>query len=177
MAVSTAKRSSVGASLGKGRGARGGMGVTFEGLDEAIEALAAVDETVLFMDRLRPRITSDSPYFLFVTEGTRPHVIEPLRAKALSWPGARHPVRRLMHPGTTANPFHERAWTRYEPEFNTRIENALERAAAGRDARASRQEIQLAYNRFVGVVKEESPKRTRALERSIRLLLEGGTVA
>jgi hypothetical protein len=44
--------------------------------------------------------------------GTRPHVIEPKRAqpgvigpgekRALSWPGARHPVARVNHPGTPA---------------------------------------------------------------------------
>ncbi len=34
--------------------------------------------------------------------GTRPHVIEPKNAKALHWPGARHPVARVNHPGTPA---------------------------------------------------------------------------
>lgn len=44
--------------------------------------------------------------------GTRPHVIEPKRAqpgvvgpgekRALAWPGGRHPVARVNHPGTPA---------------------------------------------------------------------------
>lgn len=31
---------------------------------------------------------------------TSPHVIEPRRKKALNWPGAKHPVRRVQHPGS-----------------------------------------------------------------------------
>ncbi|WP_250029802.1 hypothetical protein [Paractinoplanes maris] len=34
--------------------------------------------------------------------GTRPHVIEPKDKKALAWPGGRHPVARVNHPGTPA---------------------------------------------------------------------------
>lgn len=31
---------------------------------------------------------------------TRPHPIRPRRKKALAWPGARHPVRGVQHPGS-----------------------------------------------------------------------------
>jgi hypothetical protein len=41
--------------------------------------------------------------------GTPPHIIEPRNAKALSWPGARHPVARVNHPGTPAYHFLRRA--------------------------------------------------------------------
>lgn len=34
--------------------------------------------------------------------GTRPHIIEPSTKRALAWPGGRHPVRRVHHPGTPA---------------------------------------------------------------------------
>ncbi len=44
-------------------------------------------------------------YALFVHEGTAPHVIEPRSAKALFWKNASHPVKRVNHPGTIANPF------------------------------------------------------------------------
>jgi phage virion morphogenesis protein len=38
---------------------------------------------------------------------TRPHVIRARHARALSWPGARHPVRSVNHPGSKipARPF------------------------------------------------------------------------
>lgn len=40
-----------------------------------------------------------------VEYGTAPHVILPKNGKALYWPGARHPVARVNHPGTRAQPF------------------------------------------------------------------------
>lgn len=45
---------------------------------------------------------SDSEVFEFLERGTRPHIIEPRFKKALFWEGARHPVRRVRHPGTAA---------------------------------------------------------------------------
>jgi len=32
--------------------------------------------------------------------GTRPHIIEPKEKQALYWKGAKHPVKRVNHPGT-----------------------------------------------------------------------------
>ncbi|MFJ5802681.1 HK97-gp10 family putative phage morphogenesis protein [Streptomyces decoyicus] len=37
--------------------------------------------------------------------GTAPHVITPKNGKALYWPGAAHPVAKVNHPGTRAQPF------------------------------------------------------------------------
>lgn len=36
---------------------------------------------------------------------TAPHVIKPKYKRALYWPGARHPVAQVNHPGTRAQPF------------------------------------------------------------------------
>jgi len=47
-------------------------------------------------------------YAPFVEFGTKPHTIVPKDKKALYWPGAAHPVARVNHPGTKANPFMER---------------------------------------------------------------------
>ncbi|MEV0220893.1 HK97 gp10 family phage protein [Streptomyces sp. NPDC050704] len=47
----------------------------------------------------------DVPYWSTVEFGSGPHIITPNTKKALSWPGARHPVNRVMHPGTPAQPF------------------------------------------------------------------------
>ncbi|MFD8667079.1 HK97 gp10 family phage protein [Streptomyces microflavus] len=44
-------------------------------------------------------------YAAAVEYGTAPHVIVPKNGKALYWPGARHPVARVNHPGTRAQPF------------------------------------------------------------------------
>lgn len=40
-----------------------------------------------------------------VENGTPPHVIVPKNKRALYWPGAAHPVARVNHPGTRAQPF------------------------------------------------------------------------
>lgn len=45
---------------------------------------------------------SDSEIFGYLERGTRPHVIRPRFKKALFWPGARHPVKMVRHPGTKA---------------------------------------------------------------------------
>lgn len=36
--------------------------------------------------------------------GTRPRVLKPVNAKALFWPGAKHPVKSVKHPGIPARP-------------------------------------------------------------------------
>lgn len=48
-------------------------------------------------------------YGKLVVDGTRPHLILPRTKRALFWPGAGHPVRRVNHPGTRPNPFPQRA--------------------------------------------------------------------
>ena len=44
-------------------------------------------------------------YALVVEEGSRPHVIRPVNAKALWWPGLDHPVLSVNHPGTKERPY------------------------------------------------------------------------
>lgn len=48
-------------------------------------------------------------YALVVQEGSRAHIIEPVNRRALYWDGANHPVYRVRHPGTKANPYVDRA--------------------------------------------------------------------
>lgn len=50
-----------------------------------------------------------APYAFWVIDGTRPHTIIPKSGKALYWPGARHPVKKVHHPGTKSNPFVDKA--------------------------------------------------------------------
>lgn len=51
-------------------------------------------------------LRSDVEYALIQHEGghTRPHVIEARNKRALFWPGAAHPVRRVNHPGSNIRP-------------------------------------------------------------------------
>lgn len=41
-------------------------------------------------------------YGAALEKGTPPHMIRPRNKKALYWPGANHPVKRVRHPGTKA---------------------------------------------------------------------------
>jgi hypothetical protein len=47
----------------------------------------------------------DCNYATDVELGTAPHVILPRNKKALYWPGADHPVRKVNHPGTAPMPY------------------------------------------------------------------------
>ena len=46
-------------------------------------------------------VGSNVDYMVFIELDTRPHEIRPKNKKALAWPGAAHPVKKVMHPGTT----------------------------------------------------------------------------
>ena len=77
------------------------------------------------VDDLTYRIWSGVEYALAVQEGTPPHEIKPKRKKALYWEGARHPVKRVMHPGTQANPYADRAIEQAEGRQDEFISRAL----------------------------------------------------
>lgn len=51
------------------------------------------------------RIHAHVPYASAVELGTYRHIIRPRFKKALWWPGARHPMAMVRHPGATAHPF------------------------------------------------------------------------
>ena len=48
------------------------------------------------------QVVNTSGHAAILEHGSRPHVIEPRDKKALYWEGARHPVKRVNHPGTPA---------------------------------------------------------------------------
>jgi hypothetical protein len=48
------------------------------------------------------KVSNTASYADVIEFGSRPHVIEPRNAQALFWPGARHPVKKVNHPGTPA---------------------------------------------------------------------------
>jgi HK97 gp10 family phage protein len=64
-------------------------------------------------------------YAAAVEFGTGPHVIRPKNKKALFWPGARHPVKLVRHPGTRARPFLFPSWEEERPKFIRAIREAL----------------------------------------------------
>lgn len=48
-------------------------------------------------------------YGKWLENGTPPHVITPVNAKALYWSGAAHPVKKVNHPGTKGGKDFEKA--------------------------------------------------------------------
>lgn len=69
-------------------------------------------------------------YAAAVEYGTAPHVIVPKTKKALYWPGARHPVGKVNHPGTRAQPFMRPAVEMAELFFRANLSQV--RAGRGR---------------------------------------------
>ncbi|RCG31984.1 HK97 gp10 family phage protein [Sphaerisporangium album] len=57
-----------------------------------------------------------------VEYGGRPHVIRPREKKALSWPDAEHPVKKVNHPGTAPQPYMRPGFDRATREFDTAID-------------------------------------------------------
>lgn len=58
---------------------------------------------------LRGEIGFAAKYAAAVHDGSKAHVILPKNGKALFWKGASHPVRKVNHPGSRANPYLRRA--------------------------------------------------------------------
>jgi hypothetical protein len=48
------------------------------------------------------QVVNTAPHADILERGSGPHVIEARNAQALFWPGARHPVKKVNHPGTPA---------------------------------------------------------------------------
>lgn len=64
-------------------------------------------------------------YAPMVEFGTGPHDIYPIEKKALYWPGAKHPVKKVHHPGSKPNPFMERIVEAASPLINTMFVEAV----------------------------------------------------
>lgn len=69
-----------------------------------------------------------SEYAVPQHEGSAPHVIRARNARALSWPGAAHPVKQVNHPGNPPTKFMENPLIAFAPDFLAKYA-ALARAA------------------------------------------------
>lgn len=66
-----------------------------------------------------------APHWIYVVEGTRPHIIRAKYKKALRVPGY-GVFKSVSHPGTKANPFVDKAYDRMQGDINHRV-NIFER--------------------------------------------------
>lgn len=78
------------------------------------------------IDDTEAHIKTPAEYAAMVNDGTKPHVIEPVSAKALYWDGASHPVKRVYHPGTQGQHFVENSISDVEGRLNEYFLKALE---------------------------------------------------
>lgn len=76
---------------------------------------------------------SVSPHGGFVHDGTKPHVIRRKNKKVLRYVknGKFHFAKKVNHPGTRPDPFIENSAEKLKPAFNSRINQAVEKAAKG----------------------------------------------
>lgn len=74
------------------------------------------------------RVFNTVKYGPYVEHGTGPHLIRPVNAQALSWPGAQHPVRVVHHPGTRGRHMAEEGARAAEPLVQEQFKLAADRA-------------------------------------------------
>lgn len=79
--------------------------VETHGVTLIADHLGAVAAALRDLGLLTATISSDVPYAGYVLGGTRAHDILPRDKQALFWPGARHPVASVHHPGYRGNDF------------------------------------------------------------------------
>lgn len=70
-----------------------GEGVYFQSIQSGFK-----EGTFSFLGSLK----SDFPVAGIIEFGSRPHIIRSKNNKNLFWPGAKHPVKKVKHPGTPA---------------------------------------------------------------------------
>lgn len=76
-------------------------------------------------------VGSDDRVAKLLEEGTPPHVIRPRFKKALFWPGARHPVKSVRHPGTRSYEPLLRASRSAGPYTKTQLQNVYPKVFGG----------------------------------------------
>jgi hypothetical protein len=76
-------------------------------------------------------ITVDDDVFFYQDQGTKPHVIRPRKKRALFWPGAGHPVKRVNHPGTKAMHYMDTAQAAAQAMLPDEMDRQIARVRSG----------------------------------------------
>lgn len=87
-------------------------------------------ERITSADTVSMRITAHVPYTPYVVKGARPHIIEPVAARALRWVGPRGPVfaKRVHHPGNKPNDFPSRVRNSMRQEIIDNLRQHIQEA-------------------------------------------------
>ena len=69
--------------------------------------------------------TSNIKYAPGVEYGTKAHIIKPKNKKALYWKGAKHPVKKVNHPGSKAKPYLIPAFEKEKDQFLEKLKEGV----------------------------------------------------
>ena len=69
--------------------------------------------------------TSNIKYAPGVEYGTKAHIIKPKNKKALYWKGAKHPVKKVNHPGSKAKPYLIPAFEKEKDQFLEKLKEVI----------------------------------------------------
>ena len=69
--------------------------------------------------------TSNIKYAPGVEYGTKAHIIKAKNKKALYWKGAKHPVKKVNHPGSKAKPFLIPAFNQEKDQFLEKLKEVI----------------------------------------------------
>ena len=69
--------------------------------------------------------TSNIKYAPGVEYGTRAHIIRAKNKKALYWKGAKHPVKKVNHPGSKAKPYLIPAFEKEKDQFLEKLKEVI----------------------------------------------------
>ena len=143
------------------------MPVTITGLDTVTARVAAMAQAATGLGRSTVQVAADAPHARFVEDGTRPHPIDPRprqtptgRPPELFWEGAAHPVRHVDHPGTTANPFMERALAEGAPIATELLAAALVGIGDGEPPSVAAAALAEAGQRLAQIAQQMAPVGT-----------------
>ena len=69
--------------------------------------------------------TSNIKYAPMVEFGTKPHIIRAKNKKALYWKGAKHPIKKVNHPGSKAKPYLIPAFNQEKDQFLEKLKEVI----------------------------------------------------
>ena len=69
--------------------------------------------------------TSNIKYAPMVEYGTKAHIIRAKNKKALYWKGAKHPVKKVNHPGSKAKPYLIPAFNQEKDQFLEKLKEVI----------------------------------------------------
>lgn len=107
------------------------VSVRIDGAQQAAGTVGRLIVTAEGLGRTGVEVGTNVVSARWVHDGTRPHTIEPRTQRALFWPGAAHPVRRVRHPGYKGNPFLANALSASQERVRQVIATVLAAAATG----------------------------------------------